>query len=133
MKKDNSYITKQGKILLDYLKQNSELHLTADEICDALSAYMGRATVYRRLCKLVEKGVVRRYTVGDGNAACFQYISSENCSEHYHLICSSCNTIIHLECNLLGRVPEHIKAEHGFSIDTSKTVFYGLCSECEKN
>ncbi|MBE6864215.1 MAG: transcriptional repressor [Ruminococcus flavefaciens] len=134
MKRDSGYNTKQKEKLLDYLISNKDKHVNVQTI----SAYMseegtplGTATIYRRLDKLVEQGVVRKYVIDGKTGACYQYIDSQNnCHEHFHLKCIKCERLIHIDCGHLKGISEHIFAHHGFTVDSSKTVFYGVCSEC---
>ena len=63
MKRESGYNTKQKEKLLEYLIENKDKHVNVQTI----SAYMasegislGTATIYRRLDKLVEQGIVRK-------------------------------------------------------------------------
>ncbi len=94
------YKTKQGELIFGLLENNSDRHLTAEEICGMLRAAgtsVGTATVYRNLEKLVSEGKVRRYRLEEGESACFQYMGDVECYEHFHLKCPGCGTVIHLE------------------------------------
>lgn len=33
---------------------------------------------------------------------------------------------------MLDKIYAHVKEEHGFTVDNSKTVFYGICRDCQK-
>ena len=37
-----------------------------------------------------------------------------------------------LECDHLKDIAAHISKMHDFTIDSSRTVFYGICGECAK-
>ena len=94
---------------------------------------VGTATIYRQLDKLGEQGVVRKYVIDEKTGACYQYIEEqEGCRKHFHLKCTRCGRLIHLTCDHLSGLGEHIYEHHGFRVDPSKTVFYGLCAECEE-
>ena len=63
-----AYKTKQSEIVLEYLKENSDSHLTANEIAMALSGKnVGKTTVYRHLEKLCRDGAVRKYILEEGD------------------------------------------------------------------
>ncbi len=129
------YKTKQRQAILDLLDKNTDCHLTADEIFEALaknSVRVSRTTVYRYLDMLVNEGVVRKFDQGNGEKSCFQIVSDKGCHEHYHLKCTGCGKLIHLECELVKELEKHISEEHGFKIDQTRTVFYGLCENCKK-
>lgn len=133
----SEYKTKQKEIILDYLIDNKDIHLTAGEITAHLRETgnsVGTSTVYRQLDKLVAGGTVRKYIVDENSPACYQYVSGDGkCCEHFHLKCTECGKLIHTECSLLSRISEHMNESHGFLVDNSKTLLYGICKECSNN
>lgn len=131
----NKYNTKQREKILEYLKNNQDSNITAEEILthfNEINEDIGKATVYRFLNELVKQGIVKKYMVDGRNCSSYQYIEEKNCKEHFHLKCEKCNKIIHLECNEFKEVQNHIAQEHGFELDGIKTVFYGVCKNCKK-
>lgn len=136
MKSNFGYNTKQKENLLSFLIQNKEKHTNVQEISAYLSSEdtpVGTATIYRQLDKLVELGVVRKYVFDGKTGACYQYIEDDkSCHEHFHLKCISCGKLIHIDCDYLMGVNSHIFEHHGFTVDSSQTVFYGRCAECNK-
>ncbi|SEL01942.1 Fur family transcriptional regulator, ferric uptake regulator [Ruminococcus sp. YRD2003] len=136
MKRDIGYNTRQKEKLVDYLVRNKEKHTNVQEISAYLASEgspLGTATIYRQLDKLVEAGVVRKFVIDGKMGACYQYIeNTRECREHFHLKCLKCGRLIHLNCDHLKGINEHIAEHHGFIIDPSQTVFYGTCSECAR-
>lgn len=134
MKKDSGYNTRQKEKLLSYLISNKDEHTNVTGISAYLAAEgtpVGTATIYRQLDRLVEQGIVRRYTIDGKTGACYQYVdSSDECRQHFHLKCKSCGCLIHTDCARLAEINRHVLERHGFSVDTSMTVFYGICSDC---
>lgn len=131
----SGYKTKQRSLILDILIENKSDHITAETLLEILKGRgetVGKSTIYRYLDKLVAEGKVRKFVIGEGNSACYQYTSSDECSKHYHLKCTACGKLIHTECGFLNDVYAHVETEHNFKVDTSKTVFYGLCENCLK-
>lgn len=127
------YNTKQQEIILSCLKNSRGEHMTADDVYFRLKQHgetVGRTTVYRHLDKLTEQGTLRRFTIGDNISACYQYSDGSHCCDHYHLKCSSCGKLIHIECEFMDELSAHIYDDHKFTLDGSKTVLYGLCEEC---
>lgn len=128
------YKTKQKELILSYLKNCPLPHVTAGDISLHLKnsgSPVGTATVYRSLEKMVEAGLVRRYSLDEG--ACYQYVGGkEECREHFHLKCLKCGSLIHVDCDFLSTLAPHILEHHGFLVDNSRTVMYGLCGECRK-
>lgn len=140
MPRKSGYQTKQKAQVLAYLEAHAAQHITAAELVFALNAEgaaIGAATVYRQLEKLEAEGIVRRYALDDRGSACWQYIGSEAaagaCHSHFHLKCTVCGTLYHLDCGHLHEIADHVEADHGFRIDPSRTVFYGICQSCRTN
>lgn len=133
----NGYKTKQKDTILNYMTEHKDFHVTVNTLSDYLDEQgtpVGTATIYRHLEKLVEQGLVRKYTVDSGTGACFQYVPPDKkCHEHYHLKCEKCGCLIHLECSFMKELSEHIFSDHGFEIDPLRTVFYGVCRDCLRN
>lgn len=132
------YNTKQRELILKYLSESAGKHIKADNIIEYLKQNetpVGKSTVYRYLDTLVEENLVRKYTIEEGVGACYQYIGKEknnHCREHYHLKCSNCGELFHVNCELMDEINAHILKEHNFQIDSSKTVFYGICEKCRR-
>ncbi len=131
-----TYKTRQREILLEYLSSRQGEHITAGDVCDYLKEQgsgIGQATVYRQLEKLVEEGVLAKYNVGAATPACFEYLGEEHSAEKgtcYHCKCEKCGKLIHLHCEELEELQEHFRKEHGFRMDSRRTVFYGVCDDC---
>lgn len=137
MKRDTGYNTRQKEKLLDYLIHNRDVHTSVQKISAYLTSEgtpVGTATIYRQLDRLVEQGTVRKYVIDGKTGACYQYIGNEHdCHEHFHLKCVCCERLIHIDCEHLLGINKHILEHHDFAVDSSKTVFYGKCSECRKS
>ncbi len=134
LQKSMIYRTKQSELILSCLKKNSDRHLTIEEISDQLKADnnpVGTATIYRNVEKLVSDGLVRKYSTDSTKGACFQFISSHGCKNHFHLKCTKCGKLFHASCPVLDSIGEHILSHHGFEVDNTRTVFYGICKTCK--
>ena len=126
----NEYNTEQRKLILKYLVKSNDTYLKAEDILKYMkknNESIGLSTIYRFLNLLEEQGKLRTDIIN--HTKYFQYIL-DNCREHFHLKCTSCGRLIHVECNYLEQVSEHVLAHHSFTIDHTKTVLYGLCADC---
>ena len=137
MSATGEYRTRQRTAILQYFKSHPHAHLTAEELCDALRAggiSVGKSTVYRALDKLAESGLVRRFSMAPGESACYQYAGghSDTCRAHFHLKCTVCGTLYHIECEHLDELTAHLGAKHSFTVDYAKTVLYGTCDPCRR-
>lgn len=124
------YKTKQGEVLLDYLKRLDGQHANAAQIAAYLSGKVGLTTVYRQLDKLTAQGVVKKSVIA-GEAACYQYVGGEEINyRQFHLVCLKCKKLIHLDCSEFEQLCGHIYAEHDFLPDPLCTSIYGTCRSC---
>ena len=130
--KRNAYMTGHKKQILDFFIAHKDKHYTVEEIVSALSAgetSPGKSTVYRQVARLWEDGVIRRFESPDTDSFVYQYAVGEGCDHHFHLKCARCGKLIHMECDKLHDVREHILKDHGFLIGGS-SVIYGVCAGC---
>lgn len=136
MKNDSGYNTRQKEKLLSYLISNKDEHTNVAGISAFLAAEgtpVGTATIYRQLDRLVDQGLVRRYSIDGKTGACYQYVDSDaGCHQHFHLKCKNCGRLIHTDCDHLSEINEHMLQHHGFTVDSSMTVFYGICADCRE-
>ena len=100
------YHTRQKDSILALLQEQEEQFLTVDEIRlrltqDGIS--VGQSTVYRTVERLVAHG---------------------------KLVCLQCGATRPLECHMLDELSQHLEGAHGFRIEPSRTVLYGLCAKC---
>ncbi|MBQ9766364.1 MAG: transcriptional repressor [Lachnospiraceae bacterium] len=134
MENTGQYKTKQREMILELLKNNSDKHLTAEDVIGYLKEQetpVGKATVYRYLERLEEQGIIRKYLMPEGKGACYQYSGdTRECHRHYHFKCEKCGKLFHVQCEYLDGISKHVYGEHGFTIDSSKTVYYGICRNC---
>lgn len=133
MKRSTKYHTKQSEAVLAYIMSLKGEHITAGQIVAYFKNQqtpIGVATIYRHLDRLVETGTVHRYMLDGISGACYQYISKEHECHQVHFKCEECGLILHVECDLMASVPQHVYEEHAFQINPMKTVFYGKCSNC---
>ncbi len=131
------YRTRQREELLSYLETVPGVHLTVSDICAALAqsgSGMGQTTVYRQLESLLEEGLVNKYSLDQKSPACYEYIplDSHVCTQCFHCKCVRCGQLYHLHCQELESIAHHLKEEHHFYMDPRRTVFYGLCEECQE-
>lgn len=133
---NSGYKTKQREAILSYLKKCGGRHITIDDVLEYLKMSgekVGRTTIYRYMEKLAQQGILRKYFIEEGAGACYQYVDEEKkCQEHFHLKCLQCGKLLHVECESMNNIEQHILEQHKFAIDNTKTVFYGLCEDCHK-
>ena len=131
-----TYRTHQREELLEYLKSAQGEHITVQDVCDNLQARgrkIGTTTVYRQLERMVDEGLVSKYTIDANTPACFEYVGQDAHVPNrvcFHCKCDRCGRLIHLHCDELSAIGAHLRAHHGFTLNPMRTVLYGLCDAC---
>ena len=127
------YKTKQRDLIIQFLEKSGS-HVTVAEICsylDGENKSVGQATVYRQLEKMVDEGIVTKYTIESGLPACFEYAANSHSEGNcFHACCEVCGRLFHISCDELDSLGEHLNEHHGFRINPLRTVFYGVCADC---
>ncbi len=133
-KRPENYNTRQGEAILDYLASHKNGYVTAvqiEEYFKSNGSTVSRATIYRRLERLVKEGTVYKYTFNGATGACYQYKDKpEEKPGCCHLKCEVCGGILNLKCGEVDHISRHILENHAFQVNDSKTVFYGKCDIC---
>lgn len=129
------YNTRQKRELLSFLRERSMQHFSVDEVVFAFrdrGEKIGRSTVYRYLELLAEQGSVRKYQ-GVQGVTQYQHVdSASSCDDHFHMMCSRCGNLLHVDCSLMGAMARHLMEEHGFQLDPRQTILVGLCENCRE-
>lgn len=129
-----AYQTRQQEAVIRLFHQRPEDCLSAEEVyqlLDAKGLSIGKTTVYRSLTRLCDSGALRRYAPqSSGECARFQL---NPCNEsHLHIRCVDCGQLAHLHCDEMEQFKNHIHQSHGFILDESQTMLYGLCQDCRR-
>ena len=83
--------------------------------------------VYGVLGAFTEAGLVRRIEPA-GSSALYERRIDDN---HHHLICTSCRSVIDVDC-ATGEAPCLAPAHtHGFAVAEAEVTFWGLCPQCQ--
>ncbi|MCR4939735.1 MAG: transcriptional repressor [Treponemataceae bacterium] len=136
MSSRSKYKTKQRETLIAYLESMPGTHITASDVCEYFKEKgqpIGLSTVYRQLESLVDEGIVNKYTIDASSSACFEYMggdSHKDAEACFHCKCEKCGKLIHMHCDELSEIGEHLFKEHNFKINSMRTVLYGICDEC---
>ena len=106
------YNTKQKQVLIDFFKKNNDRHYSIKEIADAISNNkIGKSTVYRLVDKMTTDGTIRRFRGNDGKSVLYQYIGEHSeCNTHFHLKCTGCGILIHLDCDYMSSLNERYRS-----------------------
>jgi len=129
-----NYITKQGRAVLAFLQSQAAKHFNVAQIEAHFvenDVSIGYTTIYRQLDRLTREGKVRKYSIDENTAACYQYVKEQDCNNaHFHLKCEKCDKLIHTNEKALPDIARSIRNDYDFEINVNRTVFYGLCGDC---
>lgn len=135
MRKQN-YNTKARRYILEYMSSKGDTTVSAGDILEYLNLKgenISLTTVYRYLNRLTDEKKVIKFTETEGNKAVYQFKGEHNdCEEHLHIQCKTCGKLVHLDCDFLNKFEAHIMEDHGFSLEYSGSILYGVCRECSK-
>ncbi|MCR4601239.1 MAG: transcriptional repressor [Clostridia bacterium] len=138
MNSRGKYKTKQYDELLKYVRSIPGTHFTVGDIHNHMKEQgksIGATTLYRHLDRMVDEGLVSKFNIDPRTPACYEYTGNEdNTGEEacYHMKCEVCGKLIHLHCEMIPELGEHLFQHHGFKIDPLRTVFYGICEDCRE-
>ena len=127
----SKYVTKQRRILLEFLSEHADEILSAKQISQMLS-YQGISTsaVYRNLTDLEAAGKIRRVSQNNSREALYQYTDADNCKNRLHFLCNSCGRTFHVSAQSAALLENQLEAKEGFQIDRANTILYGTCGTC---
>lgn len=88
---------------------------------------VGKSTVYRCLDRLVSQGRARRYFLGDGARACYQYVDGQGaCREHFHLKCLAADAFFLYHASAWTRLPHMCWSTTDFRLTIQKPYCMAL-------
>jgi Fur family ferric uptake transcriptional regulator len=119
-----TYKTKQKESINNVIKSLNK-DFTIKDLYTKLNSSVGLTTLYRYVDKLLEEG--RIIKLDDTH---YQYL--EECEEenHFYLKCTSCGSLIHIDCGCVNDLFGHITSEHNFIPESKNIIINGTCSTC---
>ena len=127
---NNKYKTKQKDEILNVIS-NKNKEFSISDIYNALDKRVGLTTIYRCVDELISCGKVTK-TVNKNNRAYYQYLVNCNKHNHFYLKCENCGDIVHIDCDCISDLSNHIYKTHSFVLNSKKTFLTGTCSKCRK-
>lgn len=119
----DKYKTKQKEQLLEIIKKKDK-EFTVKDIYQELNGEIGMTTIYRLIDNLAKEGIINK------NENHYQYLEHCDCDNHFYLKCNNCGRLIHVDCDCISEIMEHISKEHNFKPDKEKIIINGLCRKC---
>ena len=122
------YNTKQKDIILDIIKKQKK-EFTIKDIYSTIKDSVGLTTIYRLVDKLVLDGVLNK-TIESDNTTYYQYLEKCDNENHFYLRCDKCGDMIHVDCDCIDELSNHINNEHKFKLNKEKIIINGICNKC---
>jgi len=104
-------------------------HFTAADLVAAAARrrlVVGRATIFRLLDLLVERGLVERVDLPDGRHA---YVPCE-ATHHHHVVCTDCGSVTEVADCGIAAVAAEAARRTGYAIDAHRLELFGRCPDC---
>lgn len=124
----NLYQTKQKEKILQIIEKETD-EFTIMNLYDKLNHSIGLTTIYRFIDKLVLEGKVQKIP-GKGNTVYYQYLVECKEENHFFLKCSNCGQLLHIDCDCMKELSDHIEKKHKFQLEKNHIVINGLCKNC---
>ena len=126
----NNYNTKQKDLILNIIKKENK-QFTIKDIYEKLKNEVGLTTIYRLVDKLVDDNLINK-EIGKDNTTYYQYL--EQCVEenHFYLKCDNCGKVIHIDCDCISDLSNHILKHHKFKTNKEHIIINGKCNNCIK-
>jgi Fur family peroxide stress response transcriptional regulator len=132
MQKMRTKHSKKREAILRAMRSTTA-HPSAQRIYEELRPWipsLSLGTVYRNINFFVKEGSVVSVGVVNGEER-----FDARTEPHPHLVCVSCGKVCDILCpdpQAMGGISGLHAGIEGFQIDYRKTVFYGICGDCEK-
>ncbi len=123
-----NYNTAQKKSLVNFMRKNYNSSFTIDDIASKIP--VGKSTIFRLMPKLIDDGVVKRFTKGTSRVFLYQYVNCKECSCHLHMKCTECGKILHMDNAYTDNLLSNILSDNSFSVDKNRTILFGKCLDC---
>lgn len=135
LKEKGLKLTNQRKDIYDFLVENQDKHMSAEEILSEMekeNPNIGLATVYRTMQLFTDTGLAVKHDFDDGRSR-YELNVDADMHNHHHLICQQCGKIIEVDLDLMEDLERQIEKNYDFIICNHIVKVYGWCKGCREN
>jgi Fur family ferric uptake transcriptional regulator len=131
-----SSLSEAGYRLTDSRRAVIDLIFTRDGVFDASDLLAdarrrgicaARATIFRTLEILVDRGAIERLDLPDGEHS---YVRCDRVNHHHHLVCTGCQRSVDLEALGMAPILADVARRTGYRVDRHRVELFGLCPTC---
>lgn len=117
--------SKQRVVILNYLNENADKHMTVEDIFSYFRTTENRlslATVYNTINLFREKGLIGYIKLDNG-----EFLYESDAKDHAHFECKVCKNLYHLS------IPDKKAYDKTgkFDIDSQQILLRGTCPSCK--
>lgn len=120
-------MTRQKQLILNAARSRDD-HPSADQIyldVRALDNRVSRGTVYRNLEQMSDAGELLHVKVPGADRF------DHRLDYHYHMVCMRCGAVCDVPLDYQHDTDERVCEMTGFRVERHRTIFEGLCAECQ--
>ncbi len=125
-----TYNTKQKELIINVIKKQKK-EFTIKDIYNELKGNIGLTTIYRLINKLANDNTLVK-EINKDNITYYQYLEHCNENNHFYLKCNNCGNIIHIDCDCIIDLFNHINKEHNFIPNKENIIISGICNKCQE-
>ena len=127
---DKKYKTNNKKCIMNYIEKFND-SFTIKELYNEIivNNNIGLTTIYRFIDELLKKDILKK-DYNENNIATYQLLEKCEKGNHFYLKCNNCGKLIHIDCDCILELQNHILINHQFKIDKN-TIISGLCNKCK--
>ena len=126
-----NYKTKQKNKILEII-ENRKNEFTIKEVYEELNQSVGLTTIYRLVNKLINEKKLNK-EIGKDNLNYYQYLNICNNKNHFYLKCNKCLKLIHVDCDCINDIENHVLEKHKFYMNKENIIINGICNKCRRN
>ena len=130
MSRSSNYKTKQKDLILDIIKKQNG-PFTVKDIYEKINEEIGLTTIYRFIDKLVIENRLNK-SIGTDNITYYHYLEICECTNHFYLKCDICGNMIHVDCDCIDELTNHLFKKHNFKPNKDHIIINGFCEKCLK-
>ena len=129
----SGYSTKQKKAIMNYFWNHPDDVVSAHELAAALQeTHINMSTIYRNLAVLESNSQIQR-CLKNGTREIGYRCMAQPCGKNMVQVkCTKCGKIFYMSEEKSELLLKYLAKNAQFSLDMSRTILYGICSECKK-
>jgi Fe2+ or Zn2+ uptake regulation protein len=132
LQRQGGRMTNQRRLILETLV-DLDIHPTAEDLYNLTrqsDPSINLSTVYRTLRWLLDENLIQFHAFEEDRY--HKHFDLNPNEEHYHFLCTSCNTVLEFDSQLVERIKTSFEDHTGAEVLSGDVFLYGLCAQCRK-